>query len=113
MTEKRARVVRGTNARIIVNAKHSRNFPPHAKHDHAIQGVCEKKALPFIVRTNSRAVGRVGATSGRGNGEGTHQGRDSVRRCGRGQALSLREGKKIVCRWTRIGLYYHGISRVS
>jgi hypothetical protein len=39
-------------------------------------------------------VERVGVTSGRGNGEGTRQGRDRVRRCGLGEALLLQEGKE-------------------
>jgi hypothetical protein len=43
VTEKPARVVGGTNARIIVNAQHSPNFPPHAKHDPG----CVKESATF------------------------------------------------------------------
>jgi hypothetical protein len=63
----------------------------------------ERKRQPLIVCTNARTVRRVGASDGRGKIKCAGQGRDRMRRRGRGEFLLFRQGEKRVGRRAHAG----------
>jgi hypothetical protein len=91
MSEKTARVVGDNDTWIEINAQYSVALPPQTVHN---PRGGEPKRQPLIVCRNSRTVGRIGASDGRGKGKGASQGRDRRRRRGCAEVLLFRQGEK-------------------